>query len=114
MTAPTHVPLARTRLWVGLLVAVLLLGHLVPLFVLGRGTSGLDWNVMAGRWARPAGRIWDLLLVWSSCGYAALLVQQRTRGHRDRLLFGICCAAVVLVALVVGSLAILSFDPDLG
>lgn len=114
MTAPTHVPVTRTTLWVGLLVAVLLLGHLVPLYVLGTGVSGLDWNVMAARWASPIGRIWDLLLVWASCGYAVLLVQQRTWGHRDRLMFGICCAAVILAALVVGSFAILSFDADLG
>jgi len=114
MTVPTHVSLASTRLWVGLLVAVLLLGHLVPLFVWGTGASGLDWNVLAARWASPVGRIWDLLLVWASCGYAVLLVQQRTSGHRDRLLFGICCTAVVLAALAVGSFAILSFDADLG
>lgn len=100
---------------VGLLVSVLLLGHLLPLFVAGRGVSRLDWNVMAARWASPFGRGWDLLLVWATCLYAGLLVRERVRGRRDhrRRLSAIAGGAAVLALLAVGTISLVTFDADL-
>jgi succinate dehydrogenase hydrophobic anchor subunit len=112
-TTRTTTRSGRTRQLLGLLVAVLLLGHLLPLFVAGRGVSRLDWNVMAARWASPFGRSWDLLTVWATFGYAALLVRERVRGRRDRRMFGIACAAIILAGLAVGTMAVVGFDADL-
>lgn len=98
----------------GLLLAVLLLGHLIPLFVLGRGATGLDWNTMAARWASVPWRIWDLLLVWVAAGYATLLGWRWTRARSGRLTIGICCAALILAAVAAGTFAILTIDLDLG
>lgn len=111
--APPTTRSGRTRQLLGLLVAVLLLGHLLPLFVAGRGVSRLDWNVMAARWASAFGRSWDLLTVWATYGYAALLVRERVRGRRDRRMFGIACSPIILAVLAVGTMAVAGFDADL-
>lgn len=103
----------RLRSWLGLAVAALLLGHLVPLFLLGKGASGLDWNTMAARWAAPAWRIWDLALVLACCGYAAVLLAGWLRGHRERLLSAICYGVLILAVLLVGVVAIVTFSPGL-
>jgi len=105
----------RTRHLLGLLVSVLLLGHLLPLFVAGRGVSRLDWNLMAARWAFPFGRGWDLLLIWATCLYAGLLLRDRVRGRRDRRrgMFAIAGGAAILALLAVGTIAVVSFNADL-
>lgn len=84
-----------------LALAVLLLGHLVPVFVLGRGVFALDWNTLAARWAFLPGRIWDLLLLWVAAGHLGMLLLHRVRRDRERW-FSSGLGALFLVALLVG------------
>lgn len=100
----------RGRAISGLVLAVLLLGHLVPVFVVGRGVFALDWNALAARWAFLPSRIWDLLLLVSAAGHLGLLVWNRDHERR----FSSAVAGFFLVALLVGGVvAVLTLGSDL-
>lgn len=105
---------SRLRGWLGLAAAVLLLGHLLPLFIVGKGVNSLDWNTMAARWAALPWRIWDLALVLACCAYAAVLLWGWWRGHRERLVSGICYGVLIAAVLLAGGFAIVTFSPGLG
>lgn len=112
-TGLTPEPGRRVRLWAGLAVAVLLLGHLLPVYVFGGGVRRLDWNSMAARWASGIGPVWDLALVWVTAGYAGLLLLQRRRAGRSGLGFVLACMVVALAIGVFATVAIVSTDTSL-
>lgn len=103
----------RGRAISGLALAVLLLGHLVPVFVLGRGVFALDWNTLAARWAFLPSRIWDLLLLWVAAGHLGMLLLHRVRRDRDRRLVGAVGAVVLLALLAGGTIAVLTLGAPL-
>lgn len=105
---------SRLRGRLGLATAVLLLGHLLPLFIVGKGVNSLDWNTMAARWAALPWRIWDLALVLVCCAYAAVLLWGWWRGHRERLVSGICYGVLIVAVLLAGCFAIVTFSSGLG
>lgn len=103
----------RVRSISGLLLAVLLLGHLLPVFVLGRGVFALDWNTLAARWAFLPSRIWDLLLLLSAAGHLGWLLLDRVRRDRERW-FSSAVGALFLVALLLGGIfTVLTLGSDL-
>lgn len=114
MTTPTRPGASRARLWLGLAAVLLLLGHLLPVYVLGGGVRWLDWNSTAARWASGIGLVWDLALVWVTAAYAALLLDDRRRAGRSGLGFQLVCSIVLLALAVFVTVAIVTTDLSLG
>lgn len=100
----------RLRLWLGFAVVVLLLGHLLPGYLLGGGVHRLDWNSMAARWAGGVGLVWDLALVWATAGYAGLLLLQRRRSGRSGAAFQLVCSVLVAAIAVLATVAVVTTD----
>ena len=48
----------------GLLLIVLVLGHLLIMNVLDGGVQRVGFGFVAGRWASPFWRTWDLMQLW--------------------------------------------------
>ena len=52
----------------GVLLVVLVFGHLFVNLMLGEGVHRIDFAFVAGKWASPFWQIWDLLMLWlASC-----------------------------------------------
>ena len=99
----------------GLVLVVLVLGHLLIMNVLDGGVHRINWGFVAGRWASPFWQIWDLAMLWLAVlhggnGLRTIIndyaVRLNTRFALKTLLyFG------TLVVIVLGTLVIFTFDP---
>ena len=48
----------------GVLLLVLVFGHLFVNLMLGEGIHGIDFAFVAGKWASPFWQTWDMLMLW--------------------------------------------------
>jgi len=102
----------------GVLLAVLIFGHLFVNLVAGEGVKAIDFAFVAGKWADPFWIVWDLLMLWLALihganGMRTLVNDYATRPALRRTLLGlIALATIVLLAL--GTLVLTTFDPCIG
>jgi succinate dehydrogenase / fumarate reductase membrane anchor subunit len=101
----------------GIVLIVLVLGHLLIVNILDGGVQRINFGFVAGRYASPFWRTWDLLMLWlaelhGTNGLRTVIndyaERPRTRFWLKTLLY---CSAVLVVAL--GTLVIFTFDPTL-
>jgi succinate dehydrogenase / fumarate reductase membrane anchor subunit len=99
----------------GLLLVVLIFGHLFVNLVAGNGVRAIDFAFVAGKWADPFWVVWDTLLLWLALIHGANGMRTITNDYarnpmlRRLILLAILAATVVL--LVLGTLVIYTFDP---
>ena len=101
----------------GLLLVFLVLGHLMIMLLLDGGVQRINFAFVAGRWASPFWQTWDLLQLWLAQlhGTNGLRVIINDYAERDGTRFwlkSLLYTASFLV-LVLGTLVIFTFDPDL-
>ena len=101
----------------GLLLIVLVLGHLLIMNVLDGGVQRINFGFVAGRWASPFWRTWDLAQLWlaelhGSNGLRTVIndyaVRDATRFWLKMLLY-----TSAFLVLVLGTLVIFTFDPSI-
>jgi succinate dehydrogenase / fumarate reductase membrane anchor subunit len=101
----------------GVLLVVLVLGHLLIMNVLDGGVQRVNFGFVAGRWASPFWRTWDLMQLWlaelhGTNGLRTIIndyaVRDSTRFWLKMLLY-----ASAFLVLVLGTLVIFTFDPNL-
>ncbi len=101
----------------GVLLVVLIFGHLFVNLFVGEGVKAIDFAFVAGKWANPFWIVWDLLLLWLALIHGAngmrTLTNDYARGKlRSVLLVALAGATIVLLAL--GTLVLTTFDPCIG
>jgi succinate dehydrogenase / fumarate reductase membrane anchor subunit len=99
----------------GLLLVILIFGHLLINLVLGDGVKQIDFAFVAGKYATPFWQVWDLLMLWLALihggnGMRTLVNDYAYNRVVNRILKWAILAAVV-VLLVLGTLVIFTFDP---
>ena len=101
----------------GLLLVVLVLGHLFIMNILDGGVARINFGFVAGRWASPFWRTWDLLQLWLAMlhgtnGLRTVIndyaVRDSTRFWLKVLLF-----TASFLVLTLGTLVIFTFDPSI-
>jgi succinate dehydrogenase / fumarate reductase membrane anchor subunit len=101
----------------GLALVVLVIGHLVIMNVVDGGVQRIDFGFVAGRWASPFWRTWDLATLWlaelhGTNGLRTVIndyaVRDTTRFWLKMLLYASAC-----LVLLLGTLVIFTFDPSL-
>jgi len=99
----------------GVLLAVLVLGHLLVNLVLGDGINQIDFAFVAGKWASPFWQVWDLAMLWLAMMHGTNGVRTIINDYAERtatrlwLKAGLYTAFTVTVVL--GTLVIFTFDP---
>src|SRR5438309_8974681 len=101
----------------GLLLVVLVLGHLLIMNVLDGGVQRINWGFVAGRWASPFWRTWDLLQLWlaelhGTNGLRTVINDYATRDSTRFWLKMLLYTSAFLI-LVLGTLVIFTFDPTI-
>ena len=101
----------------GLLLVVLVLGHLLIMNVLDGGVHRVNWGFVAGRWASPFWRTWDLLSLWlaelhGTNGLRIVINDYATRDTTRFWLKALLLTSTLLV-LALGTLVIFTFDPSM-
>ena len=99
----------------GVLLVVLIFGHLFVNLVAGEGVKAIDFAFVAGKWADPFWVVWDTLLLWLALIHGGngmrTLVNDYANNKTVRriLLAGVFASTAILIML--GTLVIYTFDP---
>ena len=99
----------------GILLLVLVFGHLFVNLMLGEGIHAIDFAFVAGKWSSPFWQVWDLLMLWLAQlhgfnGVRTIINDYTERDGTRWVLKGLLVASAALV-LVLGTLVIFTFDP---
>lgn len=99
----------------GVLLVVLIFGHLFVNLMLGEGIHGIDFAFVAGKFASPFWQWWDVLMLWLALIHGAngmrTLVNDYVTGPKIRtaLVWALWITAGFLILL--GTLVVFTFDP---
>jgi succinate dehydrogenase / fumarate reductase membrane anchor subunit len=99
----------------GVLLVVLVFGHLFSNLVTGNGIHQVDFGFVAGKWTNPFWQVWDLLMLWlaelhGTNGLRTIINDYATKpGTRFFLKTLLYFSA--LVVIILGTLVIFTFDP---
>ena len=101
----------------GLLLVVLVLGHLFIMLVLDGGVQKINCAFVAGRWSNPFSQTWDLLQLWlaqlhGTNGLRTIINDYAERdGTRFWLKMLLYSSSTLIIVL--GTLVIFTFDPNI-
>lgn len=99
----------------GVLLVVLIFGHLFTNLMLGDGIHGIDFGFVGGKLAHPFWKVWDTLMLWlalihGSNGMRTIVNDYVAKqGLAKALKVAIFVAAALLILL--GTLVVWTFDP---
>ena len=99
----------------GVLLVVLIFGHLFTNLMVGDGIHALDWGFVAGKLANPFWQWWDILMLWLALIHGAngmrTIVNDYVTNEKARtvLVWALWVAAGFLILL--GTLVVFTFDP---
>lgn len=99
----------------GLLLVILVFGHLFVNLMLGQGIHRIDFAFVAGKWASPFWQVWDLAMLWlaqlhGTNGLRTIINDYATKDTTRFVLKSLLYfSAFVVIAL--GTLVIFTFDP---
>ena len=99
----------------GVLLVVLIFGHLLTNLITNGGVHAIDFGFVAGKWASPLWRVWDLLMLWLAMIHGTngvrTIVNDYAEKTSTRLVLKSILLLAALVVVVLGTLVIFTFDP---
>jgi succinate dehydrogenase / fumarate reductase membrane anchor subunit len=99
----------------GVVLVVLIFGHLFVNLMVGEGVKAIDFAFVAGKWATPFWQYWDLAMLWLALIHGANGMRTIVNDYSSSITMGkilrsaIYASAAVLIVL--GTLVIFTFDP---
>jgi succinate dehydrogenase / fumarate reductase membrane anchor subunit len=101
----------------GVLLLVLVLGHLFIMNILDGGVQRINFGFVAGRWANPFWQLWDLLMLWLAMTHGAIglrtIINDYTRRDATRLGLKMALYTATVITIALGTLVIFTFDPTI-
>jgi succinate dehydrogenase / fumarate reductase membrane anchor subunit len=99
----------------GVVLIVLIFGHLFVNLVLGTGINQIDFAFVAGKLSDPFWQVWDTLMLWLALIHGAngmrTIVNDYVSTPRVRGILIGSLAASTVVLIILGTLVIYTFDP---
>ena len=101
----------------GIILVFLVLGHLLIMNILDGGVQRINFGFVAGRWSSPFWQVWDLLQLWLAMihggnGLRTIINDYAERDSTRLILKSLLYVAVVFTILL-GTLVIFTFDPNI-
>ena len=101
----------------GVILLVLIFGHLFVNLVTGDGVKAIDFGFVAGKWASPFWQVWDLLMLWLAMIHGAsglrTIINDYTRRDGTRVALKGLLYTATTITIALGTLVIFTFDPSL-
>ncbi|MFD6159540.1 succinate dehydrogenase hydrophobic membrane anchor subunit [Nocardia sp. NPDC060256] len=101
----------------GLLLIVLVLGHMSIMLLLDGGVKRLNFGFVAGRWASPFWQLWDLSMLWLAQLHGGnglrTVIADYSRKDSTRFWLNTLLAISMILILAVGTYVIFTFDPNI-
>ena len=99
----------------GVVLVVLIFGHLFMNLVSGDGINAIDFAFVGGKWASPLWQIWDLLMLWLAMAHGTNGVRTIINDYAERdgvrMTLKIALYAAFIIVVTLGTLVIFTFDP---
>jgi succinate dehydrogenase / fumarate reductase, membrane anchor subunit len=99
----------------GLLLVVLVFGHLFVNLMMGEGIHQIDFAFVAGKWANPFWQVWDLAMLWLAMLHGGnglrTIINDYTTKTNTRFALKTLLYFGTLTVIVLGTLVIFTFDP---
>jgi succinate dehydrogenase / fumarate reductase membrane anchor subunit len=101
----------------GVVLVVLVLGHLFIMNILDGGVHRVNWAFVAGRWSSPFWQLWDLMMLWLAQLHGTnglrTIINDYTRRDATRLWLKALLYTASAAVIALGTLVIFTFDPNL-
>ncbi|WP_349827415.1 succinate dehydrogenase hydrophobic membrane anchor subunit [Brevibacterium litoralis] len=99
----------------GVILVVLIFGHLIVNLWMGEGVKQIDFGFVAGKWASPFWQIWDLAMLWLAMlhgtnGMRTIIADYAEKPGTKMALTTILYIASAII-VVLGTLVIFTFEP---
>jgi succinate dehydrogenase / fumarate reductase membrane anchor subunit len=99
----------------GVLLLILVFGHLFVNLWLDDGVQGIDFAFVSGKWAGPFWQIWDLAMLWLAMFHGGngvrTIINDYARNSTLRLVLKALLYLAAILTVVLGTLVIFTFDP---
>jgi succinate dehydrogenase / fumarate reductase, membrane anchor subunit len=99
----------------GVVLVVLIFGHLFVNLMVGEGIHGIDFGFVAGKWADPFWQFWDLAMLWLAMLHGTngvrTIINDYAEKDATRLWLKVVLYAATVVIVVLGTLVIFTFNP---
>lgn len=99
----------------GVVLVVLIFGHLFVNLMIGDGVKALDFAFVGGKLSNPFWQVWDTLLLWLALIHGANGMRTIINDYAHNRLVGVVLKGAVLAAtvvlLILGTLVIYTFNP---
>jgi succinate dehydrogenase / fumarate reductase membrane anchor subunit len=99
----------------GVVLVVLVFGHLFSNLMTGNGIHQVDFGFVAGKWANPFWQVWDLLMLWLAELHGTNGLRTIINDYADkpgtRFFLKTLLYFSALVVIILGTLVIFTFDP---
>jgi succinate dehydrogenase / fumarate reductase membrane anchor subunit len=99
----------------GVLLVVLIFGHLFVNLVLGDGIKAVDFAFVAGKWANPFWQVWDGLMLWLALIHGGngmrTLVTDYAHNRTVNRIRKLAILAAVVVLIAIGTFTVTVFNP---
>lgn len=99
----------------GVLLIILIFGHLIVNLVLGNGVHQIDFAFVGGKWSNPFWQVWDALMLVLALIHGAngmrTIVNDYATKRATRGTFKVAIAVATVVLIVLGLLVVFTFDP---
>jgi succinate dehydrogenase / fumarate reductase, membrane anchor subunit len=101
----------------GLVLVFLVLGHLLIMNILDGGVQRINFGFVAGRWSSPFWQMWDLLQLWLAMIHGAngmrTVISDYAEREKTRFWLLTLLAVATVFIIVLGTLVIFTFDPNI-
>ncbi len=104
-------PRSRTS---GVILIVLVFGHLYINLFTGEGIKAIDFAFVAGKWADPFWQVWDTAMLWLALIHGTngmrTLVNDYSERERTRKILNTSLWTVCILLIILGTLVTTTFD----
>jgi len=102
----------------GILLVFLVIGHLLIMHILDGGVSRVNFAFVAGRWANPFWQTYDWAMLVLATVHGAngmrVIADDYIRRDNRRMYTKFALYTLALFMIILGTLVIVTFDPNLG
>jgi succinate dehydrogenase / fumarate reductase, membrane anchor subunit len=101
----------------GVILVVLVLGHLLIMNILDGGVQRINFGFVAGRWSSPFWQFWDLLQLWLAMIHGGngmrTVINDYAGSPRTGFWLQTLLAVTTVFIIGLGTLVIFTFDPNI-
>lgn len=99
----------------GVILVVLIFGHLTANLLVGQGVHAIDFGFVAGKWANPVWQFWDLAMLWLAMLHGTngvrTIINDYAEKDRTRFWLKLVLYVATIFTIVLGTMVIFTFDP---